>query len=87
MVGVFVGDQDSIDILDILADLRQTFSDLAAAEPSIDENAGAVGRHKSGIAGTAAREDTDLKDGKLRLLFLSDTFLSDSYNTFCDRIG
>jgi hypothetical protein len=57
-------DEDRVQFLRIFADVGDTQEGLTAAEPCVDEDAGAAGGDINGIAGTAAGQGADLNDGE-----------------------
>jgi hypothetical protein len=55
--------QNGIQCADVFADQSQPARDLAPAQPSVHQDARAVGGDKSRIARTAAGENADFDDG------------------------
>ena len=51
MIAVLVRDQDSVERVRILADLRHASRDFARAQAGIDQHPRAVGDHQHGVAG------------------------------------
>ena len=62
MIVVLMGNQDRIERVNVFADGGQAFGNLAAAEASIDQDAGAVCGNERRITGAAACENTNLND-------------------------
>jgi len=64
MVGVFVTDENGIEILRFLADGRQALEGGLAVQAGVDEDAGASGGDKGRISRAARRQNADLDDGR-----------------------
>ena len=63
MIGMFVRDQDGVDVFEVFADRGQAFAELLHAEPGVDQDARIFGGQQRGVARTAARQHTELYDG------------------------
>ena len=72
MIGMFVGDENRVDALQVLADGQQPFRQLLHAEACVDQDARVFSSQKGGISGTAARQHTELNDTRLPNLLSSD---------------
>lgn len=70
MVAVFMGDEDGVDIVDVLADGGEAPLQFPDAEAGIDQNAGFGGREKRRIASTAAREYAEPDQETILLSFV-----------------
>ena len=57
MVGVFVGDEDAVDVVDSFFYGREARERLAFAKTGVHEEAGAPGLEQRDIARTAGRQD------------------------------
>jgi hypothetical protein len=55
MITVFVSDQDSVQVMYVLANRCQALRYFTTAQTGIDQNPGLVGRDKCRVARTAAR--------------------------------
>jgi hypothetical protein len=64
---MFMRDKNGVQIVDVFADGRQSFSDLPPAQAGINQNPGALAGDKGGVSRTAARQYADFYDGILRL--------------------
>jgi len=57
-------DQNAVQVVLGLADRVQAGRDFFAAQPSVNDDACALGGNEGGVAGTAARENADLDDNR-----------------------
>jgi len=57
VIGVFVGDQDSVEVVYFPADGREPRQRFAFSQASVNKDAGAFGFEQRQIARTAGRED------------------------------
>jgi hypothetical protein len=68
MVGVFVGDQDGIEVTDVRSNGGKARQGFAFSKPSVNEDAGAVGFEQREIARAAGRKNRDAQtDGNCPL--------------------
>lgn len=65
VVGVFVGDEDGVELVGVLADGGEAFEGLFPAEPGIDEDAGLGGGDEDAVARAGAGEHAKAKNGSL----------------------
>lgn len=54
VIGVFVGDEDGVEVVELPADGGEALGDLTAAEAGINENGGVGGLDEGAVAGAAA---------------------------------
>lgn len=66
MIRVFVRKEHAVEPGDIFADGSQAFREFAPANAGIDQDARTVSRQESGVSGTAAGENADFENEKLR---------------------
>jgi len=71
VIGMFVRDQDAVEVFFAFADGIEAGDEFFAAEAGIDEDTRAFGGNERGVAGTAARENADLDYLKLLLSILT----------------
>jgi hypothetical protein len=71
MIGMFVRDEDAIQILFAFADGIEAGDEFFPAKTGIDKDARAFGGNECRVAGTAARENADFYYWKLPLSILT----------------
>ena len=59
MIRMFVGDQDTVDLLNVALDGCEPRQSLALAKPGVHEEAGALGLEQRDVARTAGRQNGD----------------------------
>ena len=65
VVGMFMGDENTVQILRALADAGETLESCLPAQARINKDARPLGSDERGIARTAAGENTKLNDGSI----------------------
>ena len=60
VIGVFVGEDDAADLIDVAVDEREAVGDLAPAEAGIDEKPRRVGFDQGAITGAATTQNRDV---------------------------
>src|SRR4051794_10611732 len=63
VVRMFVGDQDGVDLFEVLADGRHALPELLHTEPRVDQDARILGGQQRRIARTAACQHAEFDDG------------------------